>query len=122
MDRHMNILVVDESATVRWIVRHFLAELGLEMSHEASDGAAALALLDREDFDLVITGCQLADTSGAALARAVRAHPLRAGLPVLAIGAQPPGPRSGLDGWICTPFTAQTLREALERIAERLPA
>jgi PAS domain S-box-containing protein len=68
------VLVVDDDASVRGITTTFLGELG-HSTFEASDGAAALALLDSgEDIDLLVTDVAMPGMSGAELATRVRAR------------------------------------------------
>ncbi len=128
MDTDIRVLVVDDFSTMRRIVRNLLRELGFERIEEAEDGAAALAALKRGGFDLLITDWNMPRMMGIDLLRAVRADPGLAGLPVLMVTAEAKrdqiieAAKAGVNGYIVKPFTAQTLREKLERVFERMKA
>ena len=47
-DTKMNILVVDDFATMRRIVKNILKQLGYENILEADDGSSALEVLKKE--------------------------------------------------------------------------
>ncbi len=79
-ERPARILVVDDDPEVRHVTVSFLEGFGYDET-EAPDGAAALDLLTRERFDLVLADLAMPGMSGVELAAAVRA--LVPGLPVL---------------------------------------
>jgi DNA-binding NarL/FixJ family response regulator len=59
------ILVVDDHPMMRDGLRQLIAnEPDLELAGEADDGPPALAILDKEEFDLVIVDISLRTTSG----------------------------------------------------------
>ena len=68
-----NILIVDDSATVRSIVRKLLTQLGYKHIDEASDGAAALEKLLNHHCDLVISDWNMEPVGGKELLEQVRA-------------------------------------------------
>ncbi len=51
----MRILIVDDFSTMRRIVKNLLGDLGFTNTAEAEDGHAALALLNSQPFDFVVT-------------------------------------------------------------------
>jgi len=126
MDTNIRILVVDDFSTMRRIVRNLLRELGFQHVDEAEDGAAALAALQKCAFDLVITDWNMPRMMGIDLLKAMRAGPQLAALPVMMVTAEAKkeqivlAARAGISGYIVKPFTAQTLREKLERVFERM--
>ncbi|MBE7201792.1 MAG: response regulator, partial [Parafilimonas terrae] len=71
--RAARILVVDDDPEVRHVTASFLAGFGYDET-EAVDGPAALDLLDRERFDLVVADLAMPGMSGVELASAVRAR------------------------------------------------
>lgn len=76
------VLVVDDSDTVRRMLRWVLTPLGVRVL-EAANGALALEALDREAVDLVIADLNMPVMDGIELIRHLRALPARADLPVL---------------------------------------
>ena len=81
-------LVADDDATNRWLAQRQLTLLGWTVD-VAEDGSAALAMLRRERYDLLLTDCHMPKLDGVALARAVRADadPARRALPIIGVTA-----------------------------------
>ena len=75
------ILTVDDSASVRQVVRYTLAEAGYSVI-EAIDGQDALAKL-QVPVNLVITDLNMPNLDGIGLIRRVRANPVYKGVPIL---------------------------------------
>jgi two-component system invasion response regulator UvrY len=76
------ILLVDDSAAVRRAMTAVLAEWLSDVTFgDAGDGAAALAALAREPWDLVLLDLSLPDRSGLDTLRQIRA--IRPAVPVL---------------------------------------
>lgn len=128
MDRQMKILVVDDFSTMRRIIRNLLRDLGYTNTHEADDGASALPMLKGGGFDFLITDWNMPGMQGIDLLKSVRADPQLAHLPVLMVTAESKrdqiieAAQAGVNGYIVKPFTAQTLKEKMEKIFERLAA
>lgn len=76
------VLIVDDSDTVRKMLRWVLAPTGVRIL-EAAQGAAGLQVLDREAVDLVIADLNMPVMDGIELLRSIRSHPSHATLPVL---------------------------------------
>lgn len=76
------VLVVDDSDTVRRMLRWVLTPLGVRVL-EAANGALALETLDREAVNLVIADLNMPVMDGIELIRHIRALPAGAELPVL---------------------------------------
>ncbi|WP_375462774.1 response regulator [uncultured Methylobacterium sp.] len=71
--RSASILVVDDDAEVRHVTASFLNGFGYTET-EAADGAAALALLERRRFDLVVADLAMPGMTGVELAAEVRSR------------------------------------------------
>ena len=130
MDKNMKILVVDDFSTMRRIVRNLLVELGFSnpLIQEADDGNSALAMLNSQPFDLVVTDWNMPNMTGIELLRAIRAEASLKGLPVLMVTAENnrdqiiAAAQAGVNGYIVKPFNAVTLKEKLTKIFERIAA
>lgn len=82
------ILVVDDEVSSAEVVALILKEEGYEVSF-AVDSRQAQALLDNQDFDLLITDFMMPGLNGADLARSARATARHAGLPVMMMSGAP---------------------------------
>ncbi|QIK39269.1 chemotaxis protein CheY [Caldichromatium japonicum] len=124
----MKILVVDDFSTMRRIIKNLLRELGFNNVSEADDGSTALPMLKSGGFDFLITDWNMPNMEGIALLKAVRADPMLKSLPVLMVTAEAKrdqiieAAQAGVNGYIVKPFTAETLKEKIDKIFERLEA
>ncbi len=81
------VLVVEDQATTRAVLRQLLTELGYQVS-EAADGATALAALQAQTFELVTLDMILPDMNGIDILRRVRSRHAYHELPVIVISIQ----------------------------------
>ena len=84
----MKILIVDDFATMRKILRNILKELGYTDLLEAEDGQAALEILRREKVDLVISDWNMPNMDGLSLLKAIRSDEALKDTPVLMVTAE----------------------------------
>jgi len=128
VNQNMKILIVDDFSTMRRIIKNLLRDLGFNNTHEADDGNTAWPMLKSGNFDFLVTDWNMPGMQGIDLLRAVRADPQLANLPVLLVTAEARrdqivlAAEAGVNGYIVKPFTAQTLKEKLDKIFERLAA
>lgn len=121
-----NILVVDDSSTVRGVVRKLLSQLGYRSIDEAPDGAAALSKITASHFDLVISDWIMEPMSGHDLLERVRANEKLANLSFIMMTADATIDRivkarnAGVNCFINKPFSAQGLQEKILRINSEL--
>lgn len=126
MDKNMKILIVDDFSTMRRIIKNLLRDLGFNNTHEADDGNTGLPLLQSGNFDFLVTDWNMPGMTGIELLRAVRADERLKDLPVLMVTAEAKkeqivmAAQEGVNGYIVKPFTAQTLKEKIEKIFERI--
>ena len=66
-----HVLIVDDSASQRRVLKLFLSKWGFRVS-EADSGKSALAILENEPIDVVISDWMMPEMSGLELCRAVR--------------------------------------------------
>jgi PAS domain S-box-containing protein len=84
--RGARVLLVEDNAINSEIALALLQRAGLQVD-VAGDGHEALALLERERFDLVLMDCQMPVMDGYAATRALRERPELRTLPVIAMTA-----------------------------------
>ncbi len=128
VDKNIRILVVDDFATMRRIVRNILREIGFSNFDEAEDGVQALQKLHASPFDFVVSDWNMPNMQGIDLLRAIRADPKLKHIPVLLVTAEAKrenileAAQAGVNGYIVKPFTPETMREKLDAIFTRLQA
>ena len=128
MNKDMKILIVDDFSTMRRIIKNLLRDLGFTNTTEADDGSTALPMLQKGDFDFLVTDWNMPGMQGIDLLKAIRQEPELSTLPVLMVTAESKrdqiveAAQAGVNGYIVKPFTAQTLKEKIEKIFERLEA
>ena len=81
----LKVLVVDDSALARRIIRRTLSGMGIEHFVEAGDGEEAKALLDAHFFDLVVTDYNMPRMDGCALLEHIRDRSNQRSVPVLMV-------------------------------------
>jgi len=114
------ILTVDDSASVRQMVRFTLAEAGYRVI-EAVDGRDALAKL-AEPVNLVITDLNMPNLDGIGLIRGIRANPACKAIPILMLTTESQesrkqeGKAAGATGWIVKPFTTQQILAVVKKV------
>ena len=119
------ILIVDDSATMRALVRTAL-EVDAHAVVEAANGVVALDVLAGTAVDLVITDVLMPEMDGLALTRALRDDARFRALPILVLTTESKpavkerGRTAGATGWIVKPFHPDTLRSSVRRaLSER---
>lgn len=126
MDKNMKILIVDDFSTMRRIIKNLLRDLGFTNTQEADDGVTALPMLKNGDFDFLVTDWNMPGMTGIDLLKAVRADENLSSLPVLMVTAEAKrdqiieAAQSGVNGYVVKPFTAQALKEKIDKIFERV--
>jgi len=123
-DTKMKILVVDDFATMRRIVKNILKQLGFENILEADDGASALEVLKREKIQFIISDWNMPQMSGIELLKTVRATEAWKELPFLMVTAEGQkenvieAVKNRVNNYIIKPFTPETLMEKINKIFE----
>jgi two-component system, chemotaxis family, chemotaxis protein CheY len=126
LDKNMKILIVDDFSTMRRIIKNLLRDLGFTNTHEADDGVTALPMLRSGDFAFLVTDWNMPGMTGINLLKEVRADPKLAALPVLMVTAEAKrdqiieAAQAGVNGYVVKPFTAQVLKEKIDKIFERV--
>ena len=122
MSKDLKFLVVDDFSTMRRIIKNLLHDLGYSNVTEADDGKTALPMLQAGDFDFLITDWNMPGMPGLDLIKAVRADSRLAKMPVLMLTAEAKrdqiieAAQAGVNGYVIKPFTAEILKEKLDKI------
>jgi two-component system, chemotaxis family, CheB/CheR fusion protein len=117
----MTVLIVEDNADSREMLCAMLGHTGL-VCHEASDGRAALALLDEIRPHVVILDVGLPEMDGLEVARRIRANPQHAAVRLIALtGYGRPGDRvataeAGFDHHLVKPVDPEELLTLLAQL------
>ncbi|HMK65079.1 MAG TPA: chemotaxis response regulator CheY [Thermodesulfobacteriota bacterium] len=128
MDRKMKILVVDDFSTMRRIVKNLLKQIGFENIDEAEDGQHALSRLKNDKYQFVVSDWNMPNMTGIELLKNVRSDPELKTLPFLMVTAEAEKEKvveaikAGVNNYIIKPFTAEILKEKMDKIFEKLNA
>ena len=117
----MNILVVDDSATMRMIVVKSLRQAGFDSATviEAGGAKEALQKIAAGGIDLMLSDVNMPDITGIELVKVVKAK--LPNLPVVMVTAleeshhRAAGVRVGANGYLSKPFTPAQLYEAMDK-------
>ena len=124
VDNKIKILVVDDFATMRKVVRNLLKQGGYDDIVEAEDGVMALKALKSQKIDFVVSDWNMPNMSGLELLKAVRADAELAKTPFLMVTAEAlqdnvvAAVKAGVNNYIVKPFTAEVLNEKIKKIIE----
>lgn len=126
MDKSFKILVVDDFATMRKVVRNLLKQSGYDDIVEAEDGVMALKALKSQKIDFIVSDWNMPNMSGLELLKAVRADAELAKTPFLMVTAEAlqdnvvAAVKAGVNNYIVKPFTAEVLNEKIKKIIDGL--
>lgn len=121
-----NVLIVDDSSTMRTIIKRILKMTGLPFGEvwEASNGRVGLATMRSHAVDLILADLNMPDMTGAEMINEMHKDTALAGLPVVVVSSD--GDKALLDSLvqmgvkeiIRKPFVADLLKRVIERIFE----
>jgi CheY-like chemotaxis protein len=116
------VLLAEDNAVNQELARAMLGKLGLEVEI-ADNGAAAVALAEKQGYDVVLMDCQMPVMDGFAATAALRAREKNPGrrLPIIALTANAmEGDRqqciaAGMDDYLAKPYSLEQLEAMLRR-------
>ena len=119
-----NILVVDDSTTVRAVLTKTLemAQIPVNQLYLAANGRQALAVLQETWIDLVLTDINMPVMDGMELVKEMAADGLLSKVPVVVISTEGSEVRiaelkqNGIRGYLRKPFTPEQVKEVVEHV------
>jgi two-component system chemotaxis response regulator CheY len=117
------VLIVDDSSTMRKIIQRVLrqADIAVDNVIEAANGVEGLAALESNpDIGLVLSDVNMPEMNGIEFVRNLRATRAKETLPVIMVTTEGGGEmvntamELGANGYVCKPFTPESIRSALE--------
>lgn len=123
IDYSIKILIVDDFATMRRIVKNILTQMGFKNFIEADDGTSAWDILQKEpDIKLIVSDWNMPQMTGLELLKKVRADERFADIPFLMVTAEAQkeniveAVKHKVSNYIVKPFTPEVLNEKIEKI------
>ena len=122
IDTSIKVLVVDDFATMRRIVKGALKQLGFKDIIEAEDGKAAFDELKKEKVGLIVSDWNMPNMTGLELLKAVRGDDGLKDIPFLMVTAEGQKDnvveaiKSGVSNYVVKPFTPDTFSEKLQKV------
>ena len=123
IDKNMRILIVDDFANMRHVMRKTLLSLGFSNISEAAGGEDAVRRIEAgEEFDFIISDWNMPYMSGLDLLKYVRGAEKIQKVPFLMITAEAKrdniidAAKAGVSQYIVKPFTTESLQEKIETI------
>ena len=115
------VLVVDDSAVMRKIIKKNIADSGMVVSDyiDAGDGKQALDAVSKNDIDLILCDWNMPNMSGIEFVKTLRSLNLPKKIPVIMITTEGSDAKvneakeSGADGYLTKPFTPDQIRDTL---------
>ena len=121
----LNILVADDSVTMRRIIVNSLVKLGYKNIVEASDGKDALGKMFSENINFIIAEWNMPEMSGLEFVNAVRGEDSFKDTPILILTTRGikenvvVALKAGVDNFIVKPFTTEVLNEKIQAILKK---
>ncbi len=118
------ILVVDDSATMRALIKRTVTMSGLEIEqlYDAGSGKQALELLETVQVDLILADINMPEMNGIEMTERVLANPATCRVPVVVVSTEASETRIqelkaiGVKGFIHKPFTPEKIRDVVMEI------
>ena len=119
----LKLLVVDDSSTMRRIIKNTLQRLGYDDVLEAEHGVEAWQIMEKNSgINVLITDWNMPEMNGLELVRKVRADGRYDAMPIIMVTTEGgkteviTALKAGVNNYIVKPFTPQVLKEKLEDV------
>ena len=119
LDLKMKILVVDDFATMRKVVRNMLRGIGCDNVNEAENGQEGFRMAKTGEYGLIVSDWNMPVMTGLEFLKAVRADEKTKDIPFLMVTAESlkeniiQAIQAGASNYIVKPFTPQVFEEKL---------
>ena len=118
----MKILTVDDSSTMRRIIKNTLTRIGYTDVVEAEHGVDALSKM--AGINLVLTDWNMPEMDGLTFVKALRSNPQFGELPIIMVTTEAAKKeileaiKAGVTDYVVKPFTPEILKEKIEKVLE----
>jgi len=125
LDTNIKVLVVDDFATMRKIIKNILGQLGIEQIDEADDGFTAVPKLASKKYDIALVDWNMPKMNGLDLIKHIRSNDDTKSLPIIMVTAEAlkdnivAATQAGVNDYIVKPFTADVLEKKLKKVLNK---
>lgn len=115
------ILIVEDSATTRALIRAVIEDISDFETVEAGSGFEALKMLPLQEYSLVITDINMPDINGLELINFIRNNPRYKQLPIIIVSTEKSeedkkrGMALGATAYVTKPFRSSELQEIIKK-------
>jgi len=119
-----SILIVDDSATTRAMVKRTIRMAGLPVLEiqDASNGKAALEMLQSAPVNLILADLNMPEMDGFEMIRRLRASDTLKRIPIVVLSASPSAEAFArlehVNGFLAKPFTPEAVRDVITKALE----
>ena len=119
-----NILIVDDSATIRAVIKRTIGMAGVPTKQlfEAANGKLALEVLKNNPIDIVFADLNMPEMGGVELTAQIRASAAWNKMPIVIVSSESMEKRiealqaQGINGYIHKPFAPEQIRSVIEQV------
>jgi two-component system, chemotaxis family, chemotaxis protein CheY len=121
LEAEMRVLVVDDFATMRKIIKNVLKQIEIDNVVEAENGKHALTVLRSDDIDFIISDWIMPEMTGIEFLRACKEDEQIKKIPFVMVTAEAQKDsvleaiKSGVDNYIVKPFTPEKLKDVISK-------
>lgn len=118
------VMIVDDSASIRQVLRITLSGAGYDVI-EGCDGAAALTQLNGQKIHLIISDVNMPNMDGIAFVKEVKRHAMYKFTPIIMLTTESQeakkleGQAAGAKAWVVKPFKPEQMLQAVAKLCLR---
>ena len=120
---HLRVLIVDDEASMRLLLRRTL-DLGFYTVFEAANGASALRMIEQIEPDIVLLDINLPDMDGIHILQEIRKHDFTIGVLMVSALNDPLwvelAQKEGADGFVAKPYLIKDILSTVAHLADQV--
>ena len=124
MEYSHNFLIVDDSVTMRRIIKNTLQKLGFKNFQEAGNGAEALDVMgkSKDNIDLILLDWNMPEMDGLEFLKIIKSSDEYKELPILMVTTEAAKEdiltalKHGVNNYVVKPFTPETLKSKVFKL------
>lgn len=122
MVKKLNVLVLEDTALFRELIRKFLTEMGMDVRTEINGKKGLESIIDLPQYDLIITDWQMPELDGLEFVKRVRAMPNYKKTPIIMVTSENESENvknaimAGVNDFLIKPCNLKTLKDKLLKL------